>query len=119
MSHFLDEDGASHYMLNVLKEDFGTLKSFMAENAKMDFKDFEDFVNAVHNCLFDKHCRTTLFPYTFAEWLIFYDKAVIKEMKKQACNIYQHYHVGVMQTNLDPSTVDFELLDIDRLILEK
>jgi len=119
MSHFFDEQGASHYMLNVLKEDFGTLKSFMASNAKMDFKDFEDFVNAVHRCLFAKHCRSTLFPYTYDEWQIYYDKAVIKEMKKKSYNIYQHYHIGVMHTKIDPSVVDFELLDIDRLILEK
>jgi len=97
MSQFFDENGSSHYMLNVLKEDFGTLKLFMAENAKTNFKDFEDFFQAVHRCLFDKHCRTTLIPYTFEKWKIYYDRAVIKEIKKQSHNIYQHYSIGVMQ----------------------
>jgi len=121
MSHFIDESGVSHYMFNVLREDFGIFKSFMSTHPMTDYDNFEEFVHAIRRCLYDKHCRTAIFPYTFEEWQQFYDKALIKELRKRNynSNFYQYYNIGTFQAEINPLTMGLDSIDVDRFIFEK
>jgi len=102
MSHFIDESGVSHYVFDVLKEDFGIFKSFMSTHPMTDYGNFEELVYAIRKCLYDKHCRTAIFPYTFDEWQLFYDKALIQELirRNSNSNFYQYYTIGTLQADM-------------------
>jgi len=119
MSEIIDEKGVTHLMFNVQREDYRTFQAFMQKNPISQFEEIDDFIDAVRHCLYEAYRITDLFPLEFEIWMLQYDKAVTKEMKKYSANIYQTYNIQTINTGHDPLAITGKMVEINKIDIRK
>jgi len=115
MSQFIDDGGSLNYILNFRKEDYGKFKSFISTRQIGEFADVDAFIKAFRKHLYEAYCQTVLFPYEFEQWVIFYNRAVTKELRKKNSVLYQYYNINNVYAGHDTLSFMGQNLDIDEV----